>query len=138
MPNTERFEYVIGDPLLGDTSLVPRLPMTLRFRNTEIRTNALLDTGSTVNVLPFLLGKALGAQWEEFGQNIKLTGNLAYYEARPLIVSATIGSFAPKRLIFAWTQTENAPLLLGQVNFFDAFHVCFFRSERYFELTSIS
>jgi hypothetical protein len=47
-----------------------------------------------------------------------LTGNLAQYEACPLIVSAKIGKFESVRLAFAWTQAENIPLILGQVNFF--------------------
>jgi hypothetical protein len=45
-----------------------------------------------------------------------------------------VGSFAPARLAFAWTRNEAVPLLLGQVNFFLEFDVCFFRSQGYCEV----
>ncbi len=32
-------------------------------------------------------------------------------------------------------QMVTPPLILGQLNFFDAFNVCFFRGEGYFEVT---
>jgi len=38
------------------------------------------------------------------------------------------------RLAFAWTQTDNVPTLLGQVNFFLEFDACFFRSREEFEV----
>ena len=56
-------------------------------------------------------------------------------EARLLLVAALVGSFPPVRLAFAWTEAEDVPLLLGQVNFFIEFNVCFYRSELAFEVT---
>ena len=38
-----------------------------------------------------------------------------------------VGSFAPVPMAFAWTRAEQVPLILGQVNFFIEFDVCFFR-----------
>ena len=76
----------------------------------------------------------LGAVWEQQTTPVKLTGNLANFEARVLIVSSTVGNFAPIRLAFAWTQTDNVPLLLGQVNFFMEFDVCFYRFQLFFEI----
>ena len=35
---------------------------------------------------------------------------------------------------FAWTQAAEVPLLLGQVNFFMEFDVCFFRAQAAFEI----
>lgn len=64
-----------------------------------------------------------------------LTGNLAQFEARGLLLIAIIDSFPPVRLAFAWTRTETAPVILGQINFFDEFNVCFYRSESAFEIT---
>ena len=46
---------------------------------------------------------------------------------------AEIGDFAPVRLAFAWVQSPNAPLILGQTNFFMEFEVCFYRSSLEFE-----
>ena len=65
---------------------------------------------------------------------MQLTGNLAESDARVLIVTGTVGEFAPVRLAFAWTQAKEVPLILGQVNFFLEFDVCFFRSQAVFEV----
>ncbi len=43
---------------------------------------------------------------------------LAHVPAQPFIVSASIADFAPVQRAFAWTQAEDLPLILGQVNFF--------------------
>jgi hypothetical protein len=100
----------------------------------SLSVQGLLDTGATVNVLPYSIGIQLGAMWEQQTTPITLTGNLANFEARVLIVSATVSTFPSVRLAFAWTQTDNVPLLLGQVNFFMEFDVCFYRSQLAFEM----
>ena len=56
-------------------------------------------------------------------------GNLASVEARGLLVSAKIGDFDPVRLVFAWSVSDNAPLLLGRMNFFLGFGICSYRSQ---------
>ena len=91
--------------------------------------SALLDTGASVNVLPHSIGKQLGAVWEEQTTSVTLAGNLAAVEARGLLVSAKIGDFDPVRLVFAWSLSDDAPLLLGRMNFFLEFDVCFYRSQ---------
>ena len=77
----------------------------------------MLDTGATVNVLPYLLGIELGCIWERQTTTLNLTGNLAQYEARVLLLQVTIAQFEPVRLVFAWTKSVQVPLILGQVNF---------------------
>src|SRR5438477_52051 len=72
--------------------------------------------------------------WEQQTTELRLTGNLAQFEARGLLVSAVVGQFAPVRLAFAWTRATNVPVLLGQVNFFMEFDVCFYRSQLAFEV----
>ena len=134
MRDAERFPFLTGDSELGQASLLPRLPLTLTPQTQSAATIGLLDTGATVNVLPYQVGIELGARWQPELATIKLSGNLAGYEASPLIVSAVVGQFAPVRLAFAWTQAESVPLLLGQVNFFMEFDVCFYRSEHVFEI----
>jgi len=94
----------------------------------------LLDTAAMVNVLPYTVGLQLGAVWEQQVTSVQLTGNLAQQEARALVVAATVGKFAPVRLAFAWTKSDSVPILLGQVNFFMEFDVCFFRSQAVFEV----
>ncbi len=96
--------------------------------------SGLLETGATVNVLPYTAGERLGAVWEEQTTPMTLSGNLAACEARALILSAVVGPFAPVRLAFAWAKTDAVPVLLGQVNFFMEFDVCFYRSLSYFEV----
>jgi len=87
-----------------------------------------------VNVLPYRLGKGLGAIWSAQQATLRLAGNLGHMPAQPLIVSASIADFAPVQLAFAWTQADDLPLILGQVNFFMVFDVCFFRAQSVFEL----
>jgi len=53
-----------------------------------------------------------------YATSLQLSGNLAGEEARGLLLTATIGSFAPTRLVFAWTRAEHVPLILGQIHFF--------------------
>lgn len=63
-----------------------------------------------------------------------LAGNLASVKARGLLVSAQIGDFDPVRLVFAWSLSDDVPLLLGRMNFFLEFDVCFYRSQLVFEV----
>ena len=113
---------------------MPLLPLMLSHDDRSVTVSGLLDTGTAVNVLPYPLGEQLGFVWERQRTTILLTGNLASLQARGVVVSATIGSFAPVRLAFAWTQTDNIRLILGQANFFLEFDVCFFRSRSEFEV----
>lgn len=49
-------------------------------------------------------------------------------------MTATIGAFTLVRLVFAWSLSDDVPLLLGRMNFFLEFDVCFYRSQMMFEL----
>ena len=135
MRNARRYPFLMGDDAFGKASLRPVLPMTLRFGERTLSVIGLLDTGAAVNVLPYGVGVDLGAVWDRQTTVLRLTGNLANYEARLLVVEAGIGDFRPVRLAFAWTMAEHAPLLLGQVNFFTQFDVCFYRSAEAFDLS---
>ena len=94
----------------------------------------LLDTGSTVHVRPDSLGLQIGLVWEHQTTHVQLTGSLARLPTRGVIVSGQVASFSPVDLAFAWTQATDVPMILGQVNFFMAFDVCFFRSQAAFEI----
>lgn len=130
----ERYNYSETTPSSKIAGSLPFLPLILTNQQLVVTVSGLLDTGATVNVLPYQLGLQLGAVWEEQSTSVKLTGNLAEQEARVLIVSATVGKFSPVRLAFAWTRSEEIPVILGQVNFFMEFDVCFFRSQSAFEV----
>ena len=94
----------------------------------------LVDSGATVNVLPYDIGLQLGELWEDRKAIIKLAGNLGGFAAQPVFAMATIGDLAPIRLVFAWTRSNSVSLILGQMNFFMEFEVCFFRKQREFEI----
>ena len=88
----------------------------------------MLDTGSSVNVLPYEMGLSLGAIWDRQTLSILLGGNLARFEARALVLTAV-------DLACAWTQYKNAPLILGYMNFLLEFDLCFYRSQLAFEIS---
>jgi len=63
MPSTVEFP-------LSDDEALPTIPITLSHAGLSVSANALLDTGSTVNLLPYDIGPQLGAIWEE--QTVRL------------------------------------------------------------------
>lgn len=73
----------------------------------------LLDTGASVNVMPYDIGLQLGAVWDNQTLSIPLSGNIAEGEARGLVVSSKVSRFSPVSLAFAWTKSTNVPLILG-------------------------
>jgi len=77
---------------------------------------------------------SLGAVWEHQTIPVQLSGNLADSDARAIILTGTVDQFSPVRLAFAWTRNNEVPVILGQVNFFMDFDVCFFRSRSIFEI----
>ena len=89
---------------LGVASLAPLLPITLLGAK-SISVSGLLDTGATVNVLPYAVGEQLGAVWEQQTTPMTLSGNLAACEARAVILSGG-GRRVPAR---------SARIRLGQV-----------------------
>jgi predicted aspartyl protease len=136
MSRTARFLFAPVEESQSSRDFLPFLPTGLISRNQQaVVVRALVDTGATVNVLPFEIGQRLGLNWDELRISLELAGNLAQYEARAVVVAAKIEGFEPVNLTFAWTRSPNAPLILGQMNFFLEFNVCFFRTESAFELS---
>ncbi|WP_445247145.1 aspartyl protease family protein [Microcoleus sp. OTE_8_concoct_300] len=121
MPSTIEFPF-------SEDEALPTIPITLSHAGFSVSANALLDTGSAVNLLPYDIGLQLGAIWEEQTIRLPLAGNLARVEARGVFVQVQIGNLEPVRLAFAWAQSSQVPLILGQTNFFREFDVCFQRS----------
>ena len=134
MIESQSFPFLEAKDNYGDVDVVPSLPLTLTYGQSSIAVSGLLDTGASVNVLPYSVGRDLGAIWEEQNFSVQLAGNLATVEAKGLVVSAQIGDFQPVTLVFAWSQTDDVPILLGRMNFFLEFDVCFYRSRSLFEL----
>ena len=136
MAKIQRFSFTEGYDTFGVPDALPKLPLTLTYHNSSVDVFGLLDTGASVNVLPYSVGIQLGAIWEEQTTSVILAGNLAPVEAKGLLVSAQIRSFEPVRLVFAWCLSDDVPLLLGRMNFFLEFDVCFYRADLAFELHS--
>jgi len=134
MIESQRFPFLEVRDVYGDVDVVPRLPLTLSYGEKSIAVSGLLDTGASINVLPYSVGCELGAIWEDQRFSVQLAGNLAPVEAKGLAVTAQIGDFAPVTMVFAWSQTDDVPVLLGRMNFFLEFDVCFYRSQLSFEV----
>jgi hypothetical protein len=131
--SAQQFPYVPRDPSLGNASLAPMLPLTLLGRE-SVATSGLLDSGAAVNVLPNSLGVQLGFDWDLQTRAVELSGNLASVEARVVVVSEAVEGFPPVRLAFAWAKTDSVSVILGQINFFLEFDICFFRARAVFEV----
>jgi hypothetical protein len=129
-----RFPYSTTDPSQDAFDSLPRLPPRLRADSRVLDVMGLVDSGATVNVLPSEVGLQLGMVWDDLKANIRLAGTLGQQPAMPVFMIAEIGDFVPVRLAFAWVQSPNVPLILGQTNFFIEFEVCFYRSSFEFEV----
>ena len=134
MAEVERFSYLKITNSVGDPTLIPRLPITLSSNHRTVQTPGLLDSGSQINLLPYQMGLDLGAVWKPELAVIRLSGNLARYPACGLAAYARVGKLNSVRLAFAWVQTDEVGLILGQMNFFMEFDICFFRSQQAFEI----
>ena len=135
MSQSQRFSFEPKPDAFGVIDFVPQLSFTLLNRNYSLQVSGLLDTGASVNVLPYDLGIELGAIWSEQTTLVRLGGNLASTEAKGIILNAQISNFIPARLAFAWSRSNDVPVLLGRTNFFQEFDVCFYTSLKQFELT---
>jgi len=134
MNGAQRFSFTQSIDTFGVPDALPQLDLALERQGMSTQAMALLDTGASVNVMPYSLGLQLGAVWEDQTTSVTLAGNLASVEARGLLVSAKIGEFDPVRLVFAWSLSDDLPLLLGRMNFFLEFDVCFYRSQLMFDV----
>jgi hypothetical protein len=131
---THHFPYVEVDRSLGVASALPYMPITLLHGQQERQVSALVDSGAALNVLPYDVGLQLGVVWEEQTVPVRLSGNLAASEARALLLTGQVADLSPVRLAFGWSRSNSVPVILGQVNFFMEFDVCFFRSQLRFEI----
>ncbi len=137
MLEARRFSFVRREDRYGVVDYVPYLPLTLIYGETTFEVSGLLDTGSSVNVLPYDLGLQLGAIWENQTTAIRLGGNLALLEARGLVISAKVSDFETVRLAFAWSRSNDVPIILGRSNFFSEFDVCFYTSQASFDIHQV-
>lgn len=128
-----RFAYTTF-PNQGQLDSMPRLPLTLKSGNTILNVTGLIDSGATVNVLPFSIGQQLGSVWDSKKAIIRLAGNMDKSLAQPIVLKAKIAQFPEVTLAFAWVSHDDIPIILGQTNFFTEFDICFFRKTFEFEI----
>ncbi len=134
MSKSKRFPYVLTTKAVFPDDALPFFPLTLSRGNATTEVLGLADSGATINVLPYQVGLELGGVWENQLRMARLGGNLRNYESRGLILMAQIADFEPVKLAFAWTETDDVPVILGQTNFFSLFDVCFLRQDNEFEI----
>ena len=128
-----RFKYSTSHPSQNEFDSLPRVPLVVRRGDQIVEAIGLVDSGATINVLPYEIGLQLGWVWDENKAIIQLAGNISQ-AAMPFFANAEIGEFPSVRLAFAWVSKPNAPLILGQTNFFMEFDVSFYRSQLEFEI----
>ncbi|MEB3310970.1 MAG: hypothetical protein VKJ02_12115 [Snowella sp.] len=128
------FKYSTINSTQNEFDSLPRITLTLRRDDQQIEATGLVDSGATVNVLPYQFGLQLGGIWDDRKAIIQLAGNLGNQPAIPLSAIAYLGEYSPVELIFAWSKNPNVPLILGQTNFFMEFDVYFYRSRLEFEI----
>jgi len=81
MPSTVEFPF-------SDDEALPTIPVILSYADSSVSTNALLDTGSTVNLLPYDIGlqarfgiiKLSACHWLEIWQRLKHGGYLCKFK----------------------------------------------------------
>ncbi|WP_019487477.1 hypothetical protein [Kamptonema formosum] len=125
-----RFQYSTNDPSQDEFDSLPRIPLILHHNNQRLEVIGLVDSGATVNLLPYQIGIQLGLVWDDSKAIIRLAGNIGNQPAMPVFLMAEIGEFAPVRLVFAWVKSDNVSLILGQTNFFLEFDVHFYPTFR--------
>lgn len=128
------FPYVAMPPGAIGAVGMPILPIRLSNGGNTLQELALLDSGAVVSVLPYDLGIALGFDWNAPLRPLNLSGNLARHAAKGVGLDVQVGKYPPVQIAFAWCQHPDVRLLLGQVNFFSEFDVCFYRSQWIFEV----
>jgi hypothetical protein len=112
---------------VSDISWMPLIPIRLEFAGRTLETEALVDSGAGVNLLPYAVGLNLGLRWEEYTQGPNLTGNASSDETRLISLECVIPKFEPMHFGFVWSKGNHRRILLGQQNFFSRFDVCFAR-----------
>ena len=129
-----RYKYSKTHPNQSELDSLPRLSLKLKLNDLSVDVFGLVDSGATINVLPFSIGQQLGATWDSQKAIIRLAGNMSKSFAQPIVVKAEIGNYPPVSLAFAWVAHDDVPVILGQTNFFNEFEVCFFRNSFEFEV----
>lgn len=129
-----KFQYSTTHSSQRVTDALPWVEMVLAANDRTTTTLGLVDSGSTINVMPYRVGLELGYAWDDSRATIGMFGNLAVLKAAPVSAMGVLGDFDEVKLIFAWVQTDSVPLIFGQTNFFVEYEVHFYRAQYEFEI----
>ncbi|MCY7376429.1 MAG: hypothetical protein LH472_10715 [Pyrinomonadaceae bacterium] len=82
MAEPRRFSYLAVNGANRPADFAPYLPLTLSRNGISVDVSGLVDSGASVNVLPYRIGLELGAVWEQQTIDFELGGNLASYKPK--------------------------------------------------------
>ena len=117
-PTAQRFPYTVMKGFSGLKSGLPLIPITLSHEDHVVKVPGLVDSGSTVSVLPYDVGLQLGLDWDRQDLPAPLRGMLNDVPSYGILVTGTLNPFPAVPLVFAWAQSNETPVILGQQNFF--------------------
>ncbi len=80
-----RFPYSATDATQDEFDALPRLPFRLRRNDRVMEVVGLVDSGATVNVLPYAVGLQLGGVWDGSKATLRLAGNMVSQSAMPFL-----------------------------------------------------
>lgn len=126
------FPYVRQSP--SQTAPKPLLPIRLERNGQSLDLLALVDTGATMNVLPFDIGQQFGFDWKSLPHSVSLGGIAGGSLAKLIALDTTVRPFRAIPLAFAWAQSNAVPPILGYISFFHEFEVCFFARQNSFHV----
>jgi hypothetical protein len=134
MSSPARFPYLPRGTGSGPHDLVPLLPARLSRGGIDVDVMALVDSGSSFSVLPYDVGARFGFDWSRLPNSLILAGPGGGRPAKVIALDLTFGPFGPVSQLFAWSRTNDTPVLFGQITFFLNFDVFFFRAQGHFEI----
>lgn len=120
-----RIEYSKSYAIDDDTDRMPLLAVTLSMGDHSVDVIGLVDSGSMVSVIPYSVGLALGAVWDNRRVTMTLAGAFGGLPAIPLAIVTRIGDLSPVNLVFLWSNRDNIRVIFGEYNFFQEFDVHF-------------
>lgn len=97
-----RIRYTTTHSSQQPTDVLPRVERLFTANGREPIALGLVDSGATVNVLPYQIGLNLDFEWDADLARVQLSGNLSVFKAMPVAAMARLGDFDPVKLIFAW------------------------------------
>ena len=81
--NIMKFRYSVSNSTQSEFDSLPRVTLSLFPNNGQPDVTGLVDSGATINVLPYHMGIQLGKIWDDRKAYIKLASNLGKFMGIP-------------------------------------------------------